>query len=173
MLLLSGPATNVGSIVVLLKFLGRRVVTVYILSIATVALAAGYTLDWIYRTWQINPVATFGKATGFVPEPVKVVSALVVLALLARSLWRSPVPEEWTRLGDWFAATVKQVVESAADFDVIHSHLEWWSLPLARTTASPTSFSAAHAAQEVSPSGALNRRRNFPFSSRALKRSSS
>jgi hypothetical protein len=99
--LLSGPATNIGAIVVLLKFLGHRVVTIYLLSIAVVALAAGYALDWIYRTWQINPVATFGKATGFVPEPVKVASAVVLLALLARSLWRTPVPEEWTRVRDW------------------------------------------------------------------------
>jgi len=43
-------------------------VTIYLASIAVVALAAGYALDWIYRTWQINPVATFGKATGFVPS---------------------------------------------------------------------------------------------------------
>lgn len=100
--LLSGPATNIGAIVVLLKFLGRRVVTIYLLSIAVVALAAGYALDWIYQTWHMNPVATFGKATGFVPEPVKVASAVVLLALLARSLWRAPVPEEWIRVRDWF-----------------------------------------------------------------------
>src|SRR2546422_3788043 len=101
--LLSGPATNVGAIVVLLKFLGRRVVTIYLLSIAVVSLAAGYTLDWIYRTWQLSPAATFGKATGFVPEQVKVVSALLLLALLARSLWRVRVPDEWIRLRDWLA----------------------------------------------------------------------
>jgi len=102
--LLSGPATNIGAVVVLLKFLGRRVVTIYLLSIAVVALAAGYALDWTYRTWHMNPVATFGKATGFVPDPVKVASAVVLLALLARSLWRTPVPEEWTRVRDWFTA---------------------------------------------------------------------
>ena len=101
--LLSGPATNAGTIVMLLKFLGARVVTIYLVSIAVVALAAGYALDWIYFAWQINPVATFGKATGFVPEPVKVASAVVLLVLLARSLWRTPAPEEWTRVRDWFA----------------------------------------------------------------------
>src|SRR5207249_1235276 len=101
--LLSGPATNVGAIVVLLKFLGRRVVAIYLLSIAVVSLAAGYTLDWVYRTWQLSPAATFGTASGFVPEPVKVASALLVLALLARSLWRVPVPEEWLRPRDWLA----------------------------------------------------------------------
>ena len=102
--LLSGPATNIGAIVVLLKFLGLRMVTIYLASIAVVALAAGYALDWIYRTWQINPVATFGKATGFVPEPVKIASAVVLLALLARSLWRTPVPAEWIHVRDWLTA---------------------------------------------------------------------
>jgi HflK protein len=93
----------VGAIVVLLKFLGRRVVAIYLLSIAVVSLAAGYTLDWVYQTWQVVPAVTFGKASGFVPEPVKVASALLVLALLARSLWRVPVPEEWLRPRDWLA----------------------------------------------------------------------
>jgi glycosyltransferase involved in cell wall biosynthesis len=39
--------------------------------------------------------------------------------------------------GGWFASTVKQVVEQAANFDVIHSHLEWWSVPLARMSPVP------------------------------------
>ena len=102
--LLSGPATNLGAIVVLLKFLGRRVVTIYLVSIALVSLAAGYALDWIYRTWQVSPAVTFGHASGFVPEPVKVGSAVILLGLLARSLWRVPVPDEWIRLRDWLAA---------------------------------------------------------------------
>ena len=39
--------------------------------------------------------------------------------------------------GGWFASTVKQVMEQATDFDVIHSHLEWWSLPFARMSPVP------------------------------------
>jgi glycosyltransferase involved in cell wall biosynthesis len=39
--------------------------------------------------------------------------------------------------GGWFATTVKMVAEQAADFDVIHSHLEWWSVPLARMSTVP------------------------------------
>ena len=111
--LLSGPATNIGSIVVLLKFLGARVVTIYLLSIAVVALAAGYTLDWIYLAWQINPVATYGQASGLVPEPVKVASAVVMLALLVRSLWRTPMPEEWIRVRDWLTALTGGLLTAA------------------------------------------------------------
>jgi glycosyltransferase involved in cell wall biosynthesis len=39
--------------------------------------------------------------------------------------------------GGWFAATVNQVLERADEFDLIHSHLEWWSVPLARTAPVP------------------------------------
>lgn len=33
-------------------------------------------------------------------------------------------------VGAWFAATVNEVLDRQDEFDVIHSHLEWWSLPL-------------------------------------------
>jgi glycosyltransferase involved in cell wall biosynthesis len=39
--------------------------------------------------------------------------------------------------GAWFAATVDAVLRRADEFDVVHSHLEWWSLPLARTATVP------------------------------------
>jgi glycosyltransferase involved in cell wall biosynthesis len=39
--------------------------------------------------------------------------------------------------GGWFAATVETVTQHEAEFDVIHSHLEWWSMPLARTASVP------------------------------------
>jgi glycosyltransferase involved in cell wall biosynthesis len=37
----------------------------------------------------------------------------------------------------WFATTMQIVGEHAAEFDIIHSHLERWSLPLARTSNVP------------------------------------
>jgi glycosyltransferase involved in cell wall biosynthesis len=39
--------------------------------------------------------------------------------------------------GPWFVATVQQVLDAAGDFDIIHSHLEWWSLALARMSPVP------------------------------------
>jgi glycosyltransferase involved in cell wall biosynthesis len=39
--------------------------------------------------------------------------------------------------GAWFAATVDEVLRRVDDFDIIHSHLEWWSLPLARVSPRP------------------------------------
>jgi len=37
----------------------------------------------------------------------------------------------------WFLATVQAVLDRASEFDVIHSHLEWWSVPLARVSPTP------------------------------------
>ena len=49
--LLAGPATNLGSVVVLLKFLGARAVAVYLAVVVAMTLVAGWAVDWGYRTW--------------------------------------------------------------------------------------------------------------------------
>src|SRR5205085_12201182 len=46
--LLAGPATNLGSLVVLTKFLGARVVAVYMAAIVGMTLLAGWAVDLIY-----------------------------------------------------------------------------------------------------------------------------
>jgi len=101
--LLSGPATNLGALVVLLKFLGRRVMLIYLATVAILSLGAGYALDWIYRSWQLNATASFGRAARYIPDWVNVAAALVMIGLLLVSLWRTPVPAEWIRLRDWAA----------------------------------------------------------------------
>ena len=101
--LLAGPATNLGSLTVLLKFLGIRVVALYLASIVVVSLAAGYALNWVYAAWQLDPVATFGAATAVIPEPVKIGGAVVLIGLLLVSLRRAHVPGEWLWLRDRIA----------------------------------------------------------------------
>ena len=39
--------------------------------------------------------------------------------------------------GLWFVSTIVSVLDRAAEFDIIHSHLEWTSLLLARTSSIP------------------------------------
>jgi HflK protein len=101
--LLAGPATNIGAVIVLLKFLGRRVVVIYLASIAVVSVLAGYVLNWLFAYWQLDPIAEIGAASGFLPGPVKIASAVLLVALLAASLWRAPLPEEWLHLRDGLA----------------------------------------------------------------------
>ena len=58
--LLAGPATNIGSVVVLLKVLGGRAVAVYLAAVAAMTLAAGFALNALYYAWGLDPRATFG-----------------------------------------------------------------------------------------------------------------
>ena len=98
--LLAGPATNIGGLVVLLKVLGRRAVAVYLTAVVAATLAAGLALNAVYQAWGLDPRATFGAATEFVPEPVKNAGALALIALLVLSMRRSRVPDEWLWLRD-------------------------------------------------------------------------
>ena len=102
--LLAGPATSLASITVLSKFLGARAMALYLGSIAVASLLAGFTLNWTYQALAIDPSTTFGTATTFIPEPLKVAGALLLIALLLLSMRRTPVPREWLWLRDRFAA---------------------------------------------------------------------
>jgi HflK protein len=118
--LLVGPATNIGSIVMLMKFLGARIVAIYLASIVVFALLAGFALNWVYRAFEIDPQATFGAATAFVPEPVKVATALLLIVLLLASMRRTRLPAEWLWLRERLASltgvriTWQRVVASTA-----------------------------------------------------------
>lgn len=101
--LLVGPATNIGSMVLLTKFLGARIMAIYLGAIVVVALLAGFALNGIYKAWGLDPRATFGTATAFLPDSLKVASALLLIVLLALSMRRAPVPAEWLWLRDRFA----------------------------------------------------------------------
>ena len=102
--LLAGPATNIGSLVVLTKFLGARIMAIYLASIVVITLLAGFALNWVYRTWGLDPRATFGAATSFIPEPVKIGGALLLIILLVLSMRRTAVPGEWLWVRDRIAA---------------------------------------------------------------------
>jgi HflK protein len=97
--LLTGPATNIGSLVVLLRFLGLRIVAIYLGATISLAIIAGLVLNAIYRHTGVTPQATFGSSTELIPAEIKLAGALVLSALILGSLHRSPMPEEWRWVG--------------------------------------------------------------------------
>jgi HflK protein len=103
--LVAGPATNIGSVVVLLKVLGMRAVGVYLAAVGIMTLLAGFALNALYQAWGIDPRLTFGTAAEFVPESVKITGAVLLSAVLIVSMWRTRVPEEWVWLRDRVADT--------------------------------------------------------------------
>ena len=84
--LLAGPATNAASLSVLAKVLGRRALAAYLASIAVVSLIAGYVVQRIYAGSGIVPHAAIGGGTDVLPAWIEIPCAVVLVALMARSL---------------------------------------------------------------------------------------
>jgi hypothetical protein len=85
-LLLAGPATNLGAVAILRKELGVATVAAYLGAIAGVSIAAGLTLDWLAGVAGWNIVAQAGAAHAIFPRPVAVASAVLLIGLCIRPL---------------------------------------------------------------------------------------
>jgi len=96
--LLAGPATNVGSLAILTRFLGRRVMVIYITTIAVLSLALGALLDVLFSTFGLQATAVAGGGSAL-PTWLGVSSAVVFAGLLFFSFRRVRPPEEFRKLG--------------------------------------------------------------------------
>jgi HflK protein len=85
--LLAGPATNVASILVLVKEFGRVVFAIYLAMIAVVAVAMGILLDFLVRRGLVAP-PDFSKLTAGGDSGWSWVGGIVFLLLAAWSFWR-------------------------------------------------------------------------------------
>ncbi len=85
--LLAGPATNIGSVGVLLRQLGRRTVVIYLVSIAIVSVVMGLALDWFFGAKGIT-LSERALAEPFLPGWFKTLGALVFLTLAVASMRR-------------------------------------------------------------------------------------
>ena len=92
-LLLAGPATNIGSIGVIRKAIGARATAVYVGMIALMSFAAGLATDAIVSAWDVNIMAQIGAGGRHVPQWLALAST-VVLGMF--SVW--PVVTRLTRL---------------------------------------------------------------------------
>jgi uncharacterized membrane protein YraQ (UPF0718 family) len=86
--LLAGPATNITSLTVLLKVLGKRATAIYLAAIAVFAVAFGLALDQIYSSFGMSAQAMAGQAAEVIPEWLQIVGALALLALSFRPIYR-------------------------------------------------------------------------------------
>lgn len=86
--MLAGPATNMATISVLVGLLGRRTTAVYLICIGVTALLFGLALDAVYLALGVSAKAMVGQAGEFMPYPVQLAAALVILALSGRPMYR-------------------------------------------------------------------------------------
>jgi uncharacterized membrane protein YraQ (UPF0718 family) len=79
--LLSGPATNVASITVLLRILGKRGVLVYLGSISVVTVLLGLVTDWLYVLLGVSPHLGAAAPRELLPEALHLAAALLLAGL--------------------------------------------------------------------------------------------
>ncbi len=79
--LLAGPATNITSLAVVTKILGKRATAIYLGTIAIMAVLSGLSLDAIYAGLGLSAQATIGEAAELVPHWAKLAGAVVLLGM--------------------------------------------------------------------------------------------
>ena len=89
--LLSGPATNIGSMLIIRRFMGGRSLFIYVAAIAFCSIALGVVLNLLYGLLGINASAAMGKAGEVLPVWLESVSAIVFATLMATSLAKAGV----------------------------------------------------------------------------------
>jgi uncharacterized membrane protein YraQ (UPF0718 family) len=79
--LLAGPATNAATMTLVARYLGRGALAIYLTCIAVVAVGMGLVLDFLYGAFGIAARAAVGRHAGMLPEPLKIASVAVLIAL--------------------------------------------------------------------------------------------
>lgn len=86
--LLAGPATNAATITMVMKFLGKKTVMIYVGTIAVCSIGFGLLLDFIYMSLGVKAAAVVGTGGDIVPASIQLVFALVLLPLMAYGITR-------------------------------------------------------------------------------------
>ncbi len=92
--LLAGPATNMATLGVINKEMGRRTLWPYLLGITASALAAGWLVDFLVARWNIDISQQLHASGTHMPLAIQVLSTLLLLGLALRGLWKKVSPGE-------------------------------------------------------------------------------
>lgn len=76
------------------KFLGKRSVIIYLLSISMCAIMLGLLLNQIYLIMGINIKTTLGKAGEVLPHYAKVISSIILIILMANGIRHEMIEEK-------------------------------------------------------------------------------
>jgi len=87
--LIAGPATNVATLTVFTRALGKRVVAVYLGTIVVVSLAFGLAFEWIFPDMTLPVSMAHNHDHGLMAEVTwwEWASSAVLVVVLARALW--------------------------------------------------------------------------------------
>jgi hypothetical protein len=86
--LLAGPATNVATLTVVSKIVGRRSALIYLASIVGCSLVLGMVGNWIYGVLGLSVTDWVSRGEEEAVSLFGIVSAVVLLGLIGRALWK-------------------------------------------------------------------------------------
>jgi uncharacterized membrane protein YraQ (UPF0718 family) len=86
--LLAGPATNVATLTVVSKIVGKRSALIYLAAIVGCSLVLGMVANWVYGALGLSVTDWVSRGEEEGVSLLGVVSALVLVGLIARALWK-------------------------------------------------------------------------------------
>jgi hypothetical protein len=86
--LLAGPATNIASLSMVYKLLGKKALLTYLSSISVCALLFGFLTDFLYKSLNISAKASIGKTAELIPVQVEIIAAIILSILLVNAIIR-------------------------------------------------------------------------------------
>ncbi len=86
--LLTGPATNITALAVIIKILGKKGTLLYLVSLSVVSVLCGLMLDALYFSLGISAVATIGTVTEVLPDWLMLGATCLLLLFSAYPLQR-------------------------------------------------------------------------------------
>ncbi|MBN2054460.1 SO_0444 family Cu/Zn efflux transporter [bacterium] len=99
--LLCGPATNITSLAMIGKFMGRRVLAIYLGSIIMVSLLLGVIVNRLYEILAIDPHASLGQAGEFIPGWLRIIAAVILAVIMLSSFIRQGPPASCRKFVNW------------------------------------------------------------------------
>lgn len=94
--LLAGPATNIATIIAVGKFLGKRSLVIYLVSISVCSIILGLLLNKIYLISGMDIKATLGKAGEIFPPGLKIIFTVGLIILMLNSIFATRRKNEET-----------------------------------------------------------------------------
>ncbi|MCL1077179.1 permease [Parashewanella spongiae] len=94
--MLAGPATNIATLGVVTKELGKRALFGYIGGVVGVALISGYLVDYLVSTYGFVVAPQIGEQHSLLPQPIVVASGVILGALMLKVIFEK-LPKNWWR----------------------------------------------------------------------------
>ncbi|GAA0787184.1 MULTISPECIES: SO_0444 family Cu/Zn efflux transporter [Pseudomonadati] len=85
--MMAGPATNIATLGVVSKELGKRALIGYLGGVLGVALISGMLVNYLVATFGFEVIPQIGPEHELLPQSVVAISGIVLAALMAKVLW--------------------------------------------------------------------------------------